>query len=164
MKRVTPQTGSALEVLLVEDNAADVAIIERLAAGSPVPVRLSVATDGQGAVDVLCGGLGSAAPELVLLDISLPRMDGLQVLRRLRAERALQDLPVIMLSGSDDERHVHESQRLGAHTHIVKPMRHRDFLWILRSLLSYRGRIAALRRVAACEEGGHARSTESQAQ
>lgn len=164
MKGVTPQTGSALEVLLVEDNAADVATIERLAAGSPVPIRLSVATDGQGAVDFLCGGLGSAAPELVLLDISLPRMDGLQVLRRLRAERALHDLPVIMLTGSDNERHVHESQRLGAHTHIVKPMRHRDFLWILRSLLSYRERIAMLRQLAACEEDGHARPAESQTQ
>ncbi len=150
------RTEKVVDVLLVEDNADDVAAIERFAAGSPVPVRLTVAPDGVGAVAALHrAGRSSAAglPELVLLDIGLPDIDGLELLRRLRADPAWQDVPVIMLTGSDDDRRVRESERLGAHTHIVKPLRQQDFLWIMRSLRSFRRRMTTLRRVAVDERG-----------
>lgn len=148
------RTEKVVDVLLVEDNADDVAAIERFAAGSPVPVRLTVAPDGVGAVAALHqAGRSAGFPELVLLDIGLPDVDGVELLRQLRADPAWQDVPVIMLTGSDDDRRVRESERLGAHTHIVKPLRQQDFLWIMRSLRSFRTRMATLRQVAV-DEGG----------
>jgi two-component system response regulator len=140
---------SVVDVLLVEDNDDDVAIVQRLVSRSPVPVRLTVVPDGAGAVEAL----HAALPELVLLDIGLPGHDGVEVLRRLRAQPALEDVPIIMLTGSDEDRHVRAAEQLGAHTHIVKPMRQQDFLWIMRSVRSLRLRMATLRQVAAHEGG-----------
>jgi CheY-like chemotaxis protein len=143
-----------VDVLLVEDNADDVAAIQRFAAASPVPVRLTVAPDGRRAVEALHRAQRSPEagyPELVLLDIGLPDVDGLELLRRFRADPAWREVPVIMLTGSDDDRRVRESERLGAHTHIVKPLREQDFLWITRSVRSFRTSMTRLRQVAAHE-------------
>lgn len=131
-----------MRVLVVEDNPEDVAVIERLAAMSPTPVDLIIASDGEHAIDVLLRRRNGAAPELVLLDIGLPAMDGLSVLQRIRA-LGLRDIPVILLTGSQDEHHLRQALRMKAHSYLLKPLQRKDFVWIVDSLRNYR-RLATL--------------------
>jgi CheY-like chemotaxis protein len=81
---------------------------------------------------------------VILLDIRLPEVDGIEVLRRLRAQPEAEAVPTILLSGSDDDRLVRAGQELGAHSHIVKPMTAENFHWIVKSVQRYLGRVAAL--------------------
>ncbi len=139
-----------VEVLLVEDNPDDVIALERLATRGRVPVTLNVVRDGQAALDCLLGpwrGLGAAGirtPRLVLLDIGLPAVHGIEVLRRVRADRALRDVPIVLLSASSDERWVREGQELGAQGHLVKPLGLREFAWIVTSIDRYWSRLSRL--------------------
>jgi two-component system response regulator len=139
-----------MRVLLVEDNPDDVAIVERLLEQSGLPVRLFVARDVQQAL----GRLGSPAlpPELVLLDIGLPAGRGFTVLRRMRADARLRDVPVVIVSGSQESRDVSEGLGLGAHSHVLKPLTAKTLGWMAQSVVNYRRDRQTLRRLA--KEGG----------
>lgn len=134
-------TRTEADIVLVEDDADDIAAARRLAAKSPVPVRLVVVETGDDAVALLRGG-GAAGPHLIMLDIGLPGIDGIEVLRQIKTEPSLQDVPVIVVTGSADEAHVRAGQALGAHSHIAKPMSLRDFVWIVTSIRNYWQRVA----------------------
>jgi CheY-like chemotaxis protein len=130
-------------MLLIEDNPDDAAAVARLAAASPVPVTLTVVTDGREALErVHRDGDGASAAELILLDINLPGLDGVDVLRRLASDAALRDVPVVMLTGSEDAQQIRVGQELGAKGHILKPMSQRDFNWIVDSVTNYWRRLA----------------------
>lgn len=139
-----------MRVLLVEDNPDDVAVVERLLEQSGLPMRLYVARD----VDQALGRLGSPAlpPELVLLDIGLPAGRGFAVLRRMRADQRLRDVPVVVLSGSQEERDVAEGLGLGAHSHVLKPLSAKTLAWMAQSVVNYRRDRQMIRRLT--REGG----------
>jgi CheY-like chemotaxis protein len=136
----------ALRVFLVEDDPDDVAVVERLASRSPLPVSLTVAASGHDAIEYIahCRKAGAALPQVILLDIRLPDMNAIEVLRRLSAGPPEEAITTILLSGSDDDRYVRAGQELGAHSHIVKPMMAENFDWIMRSVQRYLGRVAML--------------------
>jgi CheY-like chemotaxis protein len=140
-------------MLLIEDNPDDVAAVARLAASSSVPVTLIVAADGQEALERVHrqDDVASGA-ELILLDINLPTLDGVEVLRRLASDVALRDVPVVMLTGSEDAQQIRVGQELGAKGHILKPMSQRDFTWIVNSVTNYWRRLA--KASAELEKGG----------
>jgi CheY-like chemotaxis protein len=140
-------------MLLIEDNPDDVAAVARLTATSPVPVTLMVVTDGREALErVHRHDDDAAAAELILLDINLPVLDGVEVLRHLTSDAALREVPVVMLTGSDDTQQIRRGQELGAKGHILKPMSHHDFAWIVNSVTNYWRRLA--RAPAEVSKGG----------
>ena len=122
------ERGPSLEspyVLLVEDNADDVTLMLRVftRAGMIGHHEIVVVRDGALAVDFLLGP-GAAAhplPKVVFLDLKMPRVDGLEVLRRVRDEPRTRWLPVVVLTSSDEERDVRECYRLGANSYVRKP-------------------------------------------
>jgi CheY-like chemotaxis protein len=136
----------ALRVLLVEDDPDDVAAVQRLASRSLLPVSLTVATSGRDALEHIAQWRTERAvrPQVILLDIRLPDLDGIEVLRRVSAGPPAEPIVTILLSGSDDDRYVRAGQDLGAHSHIVKPMMAENFDWIMRSVQRYLGRVAML--------------------
>jgi two-component system response regulator len=110
-------------VLLVEDNADDVALMLRVFARVGVlgQDEIVVARDGAQALDFLFGSATTLLPKVILLDLKMPRVDGLEVLRRIRADARTRLTPVVVLTSSDEERDVRESYALGANSYVRKP-------------------------------------------
>jgi CheY-like chemotaxis protein len=118
-------------ILLVEDNAYDEALTLRAFRKSGLESYVVVARDGAEALDRISGGgaLGFAPlPRLVLLDLQLPRIDGFEVLRRLRARPATRLVPVVILSSSLEREDLATSYALGANSYIRKPVDFAEFL------------------------------------
>jgi len=141
MKRFRP-----IEILLVEDNPDDVAITQRAFAKSKVASHLMVARDGQEVLDLLFAGARQAAsrPDLVLLDVNLPKVNGLDVLAKLRASEELSMMPVVMLTASARQEDVVRSYQLGANSYIQKPMIFERFTRTLEVLGQYWFEVATL--------------------
>jgi CheY-like chemotaxis protein len=115
-------------LLVAEDDENDVLILERALRRAAARFRLVHVPDGEQAVDYISGrGVYSdrarhPVPDLVLLDLRMPRMDGFEVLRWRRGSDTMQRLPVIVFSTSALERDVHQAYSLGANSYVVKPM------------------------------------------
>jgi CheY-like chemotaxis protein len=130
-------------ILLVEDNPSDVGLTQRALAKSHVANELVVAEDGQEALDYLFGAGAYAGrevtelPALVLLDLKLPRVDGLQVLRQIRADDRTRRLPVVILTTSKEEQDVAQSYDLGANSYIRKPVDFTQFAQAVEHLGLY---------------------------
>lgn len=130
-------------VLLVEDNPSDVALAQRAFAKSKISIDLVVAEDGQDALDYLFGGGRfkgcnvNDMPALVLLDLKLPRVDGMEVLRRIRADKRTNRLPVVILTTSNEGQDVAQSYDLGANSYIRKPVDFTQFAEFVQHLGLY---------------------------
>lgn len=130
-------------ILLVEDNPDDEALTVRALKKNNVTNSLVVARDGVEALDYLFGtgpytGRATAPrPGLVLLDLKLPKIDGLEVLRRIRADERTRRLPVTVLTSSKEEQDVIESYNLGANSYIRKPVDFVQFTEAVRQLGVY---------------------------
>lgn len=130
-------------ILLVEDDADTEALTLRALRRGGVPHSLVVARDGVEALDYLFGtGLHAGRdpavlPSVVLLDLKLPRLDGLEVLRRIRAEERTRFLPVVILTSSDEERDRIEGYRYGANSYVRKPVDYDQFVEAIRQLGLY---------------------------
>ena len=130
-------TGRPIEILLVEDNAADVRLtIEALREGK-VRNNLSVARDGQEAMEFLTrqGRYTEAPrPDLILLDLNLPRKDGREVLAAIKADESLRRIPVVVLTTSSAEADILQSYTLHANCYITKPVDLEQFVKVVRSI------------------------------
>jgi two-component system response regulator len=130
-------------ILLVEDNADDEALTIRALKKNNVTNALVVARDGVEALDYLFGTGAHAGrdttilPGLVLLDLKLPKIDGLEVLRRLRADERTRRLPVVVLTSSKEEPDMVKSYNLGANSYIRKPVDFNQFTEAVRQLGLY---------------------------
>ena len=122
-------------VLLVEDNPDDVALTLRAFKKSKILNEVVVARDGAEALERLLSD--APPPQLVLLDLKLPKVDGLEVLRRIRAEERLRMLPVVILTSSKEERDLVEGYTLGANSYIQKPVDFDQFIEASRQLSLY---------------------------
>jgi CheY-like chemotaxis protein len=129
-----------VEILLVEDNPHDLELAIHAFQRHKFTNQIEVARDGQEALDYLLGGNGRPAgvrPKLILLDLKLPKVDGLQVLREIRANPSLQHLPVVILTSSREERDIVESYNLGVNSYIVKPVDFDKFVETVQTLGLY---------------------------
>jgi CheY-like chemotaxis protein len=130
-------------ILLVEDNPRDEALTRRALKKSNVVNEVAVARDGVEALEYLfgtgsdSGGEEKALPQLVLLDLKLPKVDGLQVLQRIRAEERTRRLPVVVFTSSSEEEDVIKSYDLGANSYVRKPVDFGQFLEATRQLGLY---------------------------
>jgi CheY-like chemotaxis protein len=127
-------------ILLIEDNPDDVALTIRALKKNHLLNDVVVARDGAEALNLLFGKNDTAPmelPELILLDINLPRMNGLDVLRKIRANERTSLLPVVMLTTSDEDRDRLASYRLGANSYISKPVEFDEFSRAVKQLGIY---------------------------
>jgi two-component system response regulator len=130
-------------ILLVEDTPDDEALTLRALEKNRVANRVVVARDGQEALDWLfaegahAGRDTTLLPQLVLLDLKLPKVDGLDVLKRIRAEKRTQYLPVVILTTSAEQRDIVASYDLGANSYVRKPVNFDQFLEAARQLGLY---------------------------
>jgi two-component system response regulator len=117
-------------ILLVEDNPDDVVFAIRAFESNNFGNEIVLASDGAQALDLLFPGPGLVPlrPALVLLDLNLPKISGIDVLRRCRAEPETSTLPVIVLTTSSEDRDMVESYELGANSYVNKPVDFRDFV------------------------------------
>ncbi|HZI80593.1 MAG TPA: response regulator [Vicinamibacterales bacterium] len=124
-----------IEILLVEDNAADVRLTMEALKEARVSNRLHVARDGVEALHMLRDGSGAVPrPDLVLLDLNLPRKDGREVLQQIKQDEALRHIPVVILTTSQAEQDVVQSYRLGANAFVTKPVEIEHFFQVFRSI------------------------------
>jgi CheY-like chemotaxis protein len=128
-------------ILLVEDNPDDEALTLRALRKNNIKNEVVVARDGAQALDILFGTgerQGRAlTPQLILLDLKLPKVDGLEVLGRIRSDARTSLLPVVILTSSNEERDVAEGYRLGANSYVRKPVDFDQFLEAARQLGLY---------------------------
>ena len=130
-------------ILLVEDNPDDELLALRALKKSNVPNKVVVAHDGVEALDYLFasgsyeGRDTSSMPELVLLDLKLPRLDGLEVLKRLRSDERTRLLPVVILTSSKERSDMLEGYGLGANSYVRKPVNFEQFVNAIEQLKRY---------------------------
>ncbi|HEY3851798.1 MAG TPA: response regulator [Steroidobacteraceae bacterium] len=130
-------------ILLVEDNPNDVELTLRAFRTSKVLNEIVVVCDGVEALDYLfsagkfAGRDPNASPEVVLLDLKLPKIDGLEVLRRMRADERTRRTPVVVLTSSGEEKDIVSSYDLGANSFVSKPVDFNEFLEAAQQLGLY---------------------------
>ncbi len=125
--------GGVVEVLLIEDNPADAELTLRALRKHRLADAVEIARDGAEALDFLFGSGDGAkprwrgGPRLILLDLKLPKIDGLEVLRRIKLDPATKGIPVVVMTSSQEERDLVESYRLGVNSYVVKPVDFEQF-------------------------------------
>ena len=132
-----------IEILLVEDNEDDVELTLHALRKENLANHIHVARDGEEALEVLfCNSAHSCRsfdhpPNLVLLDLKLPKVDGMQVLRRLKADPRTRFIPVVILTSSKEERDLVNGYGLGANSYIQKPVDFQQFREIVKNVGYY---------------------------
>lgn len=130
-------------ILLVEDTASDVGLTQRALRKHGICNPLVIAEDGQEALDYLfCTGAhegrdNKETPMLILLDLKLPRIDGFEVLRRIRADHRTRRIPVVILSASSEKQDIAAGYDLGTNSYICKPIDFHQFAEIIKQLGLY---------------------------
>ncbi len=131
-----------LRILLVEDNQDDVEMIRRFVAASDQALVLDVASSAEEALTHLRHTANS--PAMMFVDLTLPTRSGLDFIREVKGDQAMQDIPIIILSGSQNDDEVRIGRDVGAHSHFTKPISAQDLSWVTTSIRQYWERIVAL--------------------
>lgn len=130
-------TDRPIEILLVEDSPGDVRLTREAFKEGKIRNRLHVVADGKEALDFLChrGSYEEAVqPDLILLDLNLPKVDGREVLKIIKEDETLRRIPVVVLTTSDTQRDIEASYDLHANCFITKPVGIDDFLEIIQQI------------------------------
>jgi CheY-like chemotaxis protein len=135
---------NTIEIILVEDNPADVEMTLSALKERNLANKVHVLRDGAEALDYIMknvdcrqGQADEHRPKVILLDLKLPKIDGLEVLRRIRSDERTKPVPVVILTSSDEERDRIASYRLGANSYVVKPVDFNDFARAVTELGCY---------------------------
>jgi two-component system, response regulator len=133
----------AVEVLIIEDNPHDLALTQRALKKANLASHVVVARDGAEALDFLyCEGEHSARrtdrqPKVVLLDLKLPKVDGMEVLKRMKQDPRTRSVPVVVLTSSQEQRDIVESYSLGVNSYVVKPVNFESFAFAVERVGTY---------------------------
>ena len=142
-----------VEILLAEDDAADAELTMRALRRNNLANKIHWVKDGEEALEYMFGtgayaGKSPALPKVILLDLKMPKVDGIEVLRKLKQDPATQAVPVVVMTSSNEEKDVVASYRLGVNSYIVKPVQFEAFLetvakiglyWVLTNRLPHEG-------------------------
>jgi two-component system, response regulator len=135
--------GRSVEILIVEDNPHDLELTLHAFKKYHLANNIQIARDGEEALEyIFCTGryhdrANVDQPRIILLDLKLPGIDGLEVLEKLKSDARTRGLPVVMLTSSEEERDIVESYHLGVNSYIVKPVDFNQFTEIVRKLGFY---------------------------
>lgn len=138
--RTLRNNGHTIEILLVEDSRADIRLTKEAFEHSKLPVSVTVTTDGQEAVDYLFkqGNHGKApAPDLILLDLNIPKIDGRSVLKMVKEDEILRRIPVIVLTTSQNDEDLVTAYDYHANAYLVKPISFHDFETLVRRICDF---------------------------
>ena len=127
--------GTGAKILLVEDNPNDVELILHVFQWCNLSDRVHVAWDGEEALAYIFEK--GQRPRVILLDLKLPKVDGIEVLRRLKGDQSTKTIPIVVLTSSSEERDIVESYNLGVNSYIVKPVNFDQFAMVIRDLGMY---------------------------
>ena len=136
-----------IDILLVEDNAGDAFLLQKAFDLGKIANHINVVTDGREAVAFLRGEgqyAGSPRPDLIILDLNMPEMDGREALSLIKTDPALLSIPVIVLTTSSDEHDVAKSYKHHVNCYIKKPTKVRDFLSIVKAIEYFWASIVSL--------------------
>jgi two-component system, chemotaxis family, response regulator Rcp1 len=137
------------EILLIEDNPADARLISEAFKGFRIPSNLSLVRDGELAVEYLRRQKDFNAaprPDIIILDLNLPKKNGFEILEEIRKEEQLKRIPIIVLSNSDAEQDIMKSYNLNANCYITKPSGLDDFIDTIMSIENFWLNVAKLPR------------------
>lgn len=135
--------GNAVEILLVEDNPDDLKLCLRALKKAALSNRIQVARDGAEALDwIFCEGAHATrqiedAPKVILLDLKLPKVDGLEVLQRIKSDPRTKSIPVVVLTSSREQSDVVRSYNYGVNSYVVKPVNFESFATAVQELGMY---------------------------
>ncbi len=128
-----------MRILLVEDNVGDARLVIEALKECSVPTSVIVVGDGLQALAYLRQHASAALPDLVLLDLNLPKMDGREVLIAIKSDHALQHLPVVIFISSTADHEVMLAYRHGASCYLIKPLELTDYFALLQDLVTFWG-------------------------
>lgn len=126
-----------IDVLIVEDDPQDAELIVDALKRQHLEARSYVARDGVEALDILFGSRAVAPPRLILLDLKLPKVDGFEVLRRIKNDDRMRYTPVVVLTSSAMDNDVKRAYALGANSYVIKPSRYESFMKTLGEVAVY---------------------------
>jgi two-component system response regulator len=129
-----------VEIVLIEDNLADVELTLNALSKKNMANNVKVLTDGEEALDYLfnaCASSGGGCPYLILLDLKLPKVSGLEVLEKIRSDERTKMIPVVVLTSSAEEKDRVESYKLGVNSYIVKPVEFDNFAEVVSQIGFY---------------------------
>ena len=118
----------AVEVLLIEDNPDDAELTIRVLKKHNLANNLVHLQDGEEALNFLFGESNTSTPKLILLDLKMPKVDGIEVLRKIKGDEHKKLIPVVILTSSKEERDIIESYKLGVNAYVVKPVEFEKFV------------------------------------
>ena len=127
----------ALNILLVDDDEVDVMTVKRAFAKANITNPIHLATNGIEALELLRGPKIPSTRRLILLDLNMPKMNGIEFLRELRSDPALQLTPVVVLTTSNDERDKIEAYNLNVAGYLLKPVTFINFVEVMAALNKY---------------------------
>lgn len=126
-----------LRIMMVEDDLLDAAAAKRLLRHNGLDKRLVIVADGKQAVSILQSSSPADLPQLILLDINLPDMSGIDLLKSIKKDDNFKDIPVVILTGSNEDQDIQKSYDLGARSYLVKPISNDALLQVLKTLFSF---------------------------
>jgi CheY-like chemotaxis protein len=132
--------GKPIEILIVEDNEGDVGLIEEVFEEAKIKNNIHVVEDGEEAVLYLHSSgkfSGSRRPDLILLDLNLPKKDGREVLREIKEDEKLHNIPVIVLTTSNAEKDILRAYDLHANAYVTKPLDFNQFIKVVESIVNF---------------------------
>lgn len=134
---------SMVEILLVEDNPNDVELTLIALKENKLANNVQIAHDGEEALEFIfstgkySGRDINLKPKVILLDLKLPKVDGIEVLRKIRSDERTKTIPVVVLTSSKEERDIVETYKLGVNSYIVKPVQFENFVKVVKELGLY---------------------------
>jgi two-component system response regulator len=130
-------TAAKQTILLIDDNDDDIELMRRVFVQKKLPYDLAIARDGQDALNFLQSPDQPVIPALILLDLNLPKMDGLQTLSRIRCIEPMRYVPVVILTTSQEQSDIAASYRNGANSYVCKPVDFNKFITVIETICLY---------------------------
>ena len=134
---MNPGVSNPIEILLVEDNPGDVRLIKEVFKDAKIYNTMQVAYDGEAAMEILRNDGNASFPDLILLDLNLPKKDGREVLREIKGDDYLKCIPVVILTTSNAEEDLIETYKMNANCYITKPVDLDQFINVVKSIENF---------------------------